>query len=644
MNNEINGANAAPRKEGFRRRFTQNKKQQQTQNTNQNQGRRRFYPKKNSSENGQRRKFHRTGSSNLPKKQRFPDQIYHTSSAKEWNNSHEYKFREYSGPKLKIIPISGVEMVGTNCTVLEYENDIIIIDAGLGFPEFDLTGIDALVPNLSYVYDKLDKVRGLVITHGHTDHIGGLHYIYDKIGFPQIFAPKLAAEMIKEKFKETGFADRLKITEIDGESSYYLGKFHLSHFKMNHTIMDNYGIVIDSPVGRVVTPSDYKFDLTPYKESPSDYSKLAKLGDEGVLLLLDESTNVRNRGWAPSETAIANDLENVIRDAHGRLIIGMFSTMISRIRQIIELSVKYNKKVAILGRSLDTNTKIAMRLGYIDAKLNNIIRQEEIGNYADDSLVILTTGSQGEPNAALMRMALGEHQKISLKKSDTVVFSSSRIPGNEAKIDKLINMIANKGCRILTNDYLTLHASGHGNQEDHKLMWQLTKPKFIMPIHGEPAMLNANKDLAMTMGYKEHQVVMTRDGAVIELWSEGWQEVGEINSEPLWVEGNRVGDFDMEIIHERKLMTDEGVIILTIKNIKAEQITNDDIELVTKGFFIQNKDDFTTKALPLLIVEQVNRMNPNRDKETMRSNLRRLIENEILKMYEKKPLIVVSVL
>lgn len=632
------------RKKRFRSKNSRNKSIRQENSISKREGLQKIAPQSVSKRSHSYHKKHVNNPNVISRRTGYNDTVYKTANATNWNNSSDYIFKNYSGPKVRIIPISGVEMVGTNCTLIEYEDDILIIDAGLGFPEFDLTGVDALVPNLSYVYNKLDKIRGIIITHGHTDHIGGLHYIYDKIGFPQIFAPKLASEMIREKFKETGFGDKLKITEINGESSYYLGKFHISHFKMNHTIMDNYGIVIDTPVGRIVTPSDYKFDLTPYKESPSDYSKLAKLGDEGVLLLLDESTNVRNRGWAPSETVIAYDLENVIRDAHGRLIIGMFSTMISRIRQIMELSIKYGKKIAIFGRSLETNINIAMKLGYIDAKLNSIIRQEEIDNYADDSIVILTTGSQGEPSAALMRMALGEHSKIKLKKSDTVVFSSSRIPGNEAKIDRLINKIADKGCRILTNDHLTLHASGHGHQEDHKLMWQLTKPKFIMPIHGEPAMLNANKELAMSMGYKENQIIMTRDGSVIELWNEGWSQVGNIDSEPLWVEGNRVGDFDMQIIHDRKLMTDEGVIVLSIKNYNAKYIDISDIELITKGFFIQNKDDFTTRVLPQIIIEQVNRMNPNRDKETMRSGLKKIIENEIYKMYEKKPLIIVSVL
>lgn len=665
-NQNIGGSNTAasssPQQNTYNSRRTQKPYRRSQNQNNQNSGQRKFNNRNTSHPAGRsgshnenrggsnyrrrsnqgNRNYGRNNQNSSVKRRRYPDEMIQTQNARGWNSRENYQFKGYEGSKLRLIPISGVEMVGTNCTVLEYENDIMIIDAGLGFPGIDETGIDALVPNLSYLYDKLDKIRGLVITHGHTDHIGGLHHIYDKIGFPPIYAPRLAAEMIREKFKETGFADRAKINEIDGDSSYYLGKFHLSHFKMNHTIMDNYGIVIDTPVGRVMTPSDYKFDLTPYKEAPSDYSKLTKLGDEGVLLLMDESTNIKHHGWAPSESAIAHDLEDVIRDSTGRLIIGMFSTMISRIRQVVEISARHNKKVAVLGRSLETNVKISHKLGYIDVSNSAFISMEEVDNYPEDQIVIITTGSQGESNAALMRMAKDEHRRIKLRKSDTVVFSSSRIPGNEGKIDKLINLISEKGCRILTNDYLTLHASGHGCQEDHKLMLQLTKPKFLMPIHGEPSMLAANKEQAMLLGMKEENVILSHNGSVIELWPEGWQIVDTVESTPLWVESNRVGDFDPEIVKERQLMTDEGVIFVAIKNWNQAQIESKDVQIIAKGFFHQTKDTYIKTDLPVSIVESVNRMHGDRDLEQVKGSIFRLVEKELENRYEKKPLIVVS--
>jgi ribonuclease J len=572
------------------------------------------------------------------------NQIYHTANALEWGNNNSYQFRENTeGSNLKIIPISGVEMVGTNCTLFEYENDIMIVDAGLGFPGEMLVGVDGLVPNLSYLYDKKDKVRGLVITHGHTDHIGGIHHIIEKIGFPMIYAPKLAAGLIREKLKETPYAAQVKITEIDGDSTYYLGKFRVSHFKMTHTIPDNYGVCVDTPVGRIVSTSDYKFDSSPYNESPSDYSKLAKLGDEGVLLALDESTNAKKQGWSESETDIAKDMEDIIRSASGRVIIGMFSTMVNRIRQIVEIADRQGKKVAVLGRSLETIVRITHGLGYINVSNSVFVPFEEINRIGDDKIVILTTGSQGEANAALMRIAKGEHPKVQLKSSDTVVFSSSRIPGNETKIDYLINMITERGVKVLTNDYLTLHATGHGFQEDHKLMIRLLKPKFFMPVHGEPSMLAAHRETAMMMGYPEQNIIMPANGMVIEVWKDGWKINGSVESTPLWVEGNRVGDFDPMIVEDRRVLMDEGVIMVAVKNQATGEFPKESVDIHHRGFFVQKNDEFFFQKLPNAILHTINGLN-DRGHDTVKSVVKRYVENELQRYYEKRPMVVVSVL
>jgi ribonuclease J len=573
------------------------------------------------------------------------NQVFHTATALNWGNNNTYQFKaDDTNARVKIIPIGGVEQVGVNCTVIEYENDIIIIDAGLGFDSNqEYPGIDALVPNLEYLYDRKDKIRGLVITHGHTDHIGGIHHIIDKIGFPPIYAPRLAAGLLREKMKETTFGNNLKINEIDGDSTYYLGKFHISHFKMTHSIPDNYGIAINTPVGRIVTPSDYKFDNSPYKESTSDYSKLAKLGDEGVLVLLSESTYAKVRGWAPSESTIAEDIENVIRTAESRLIIGMFSTMVNRMRQVVEIAAKYNKKIAVLGRSIENQIKISHELGYMDVANSVFVPFDQITKIPDDQLVIITTGSQGEENAALMRMAKGEHQKITLKQNDTIVFSSSRIPGNEGKIDKLINLLTQRGAKIITNDYMSLHTTGHGHQEDMKLLLRLLKPKNLLPIHGEPSMLVAHKNLAMEMGYAEENIIVTQNGAVVELNQEGWQIKEKVDAKPLWVEGNRIGDFDPEIITERTLLTDEGVVVVSIKNAENASFGAGDVEVIHKGFFVQKSDDFIYKKLIPSIIATTQSA-PDKERETIKAIVKRHIETELKKQYEKVPMVIVSVL
>lgn len=573
-----------------------------------------------------------------PKRNNYK-KVYHTSSAQDWGSRVSYQFKnDPAVSNVRITLVSGLEDVGTNCTVMQYEDDIMVIDAGMGFPPGNLPGVDGLVPNLDFLIPQKSKIRGIVITHGHSDHIGGLVWVSEKLGLPPIYAPKLAAGLIREKLKETMFGNQVRIIEIDGNSNYYLGKFHLSHFKMTHTIPDNYGIVIETPVGKILTPSDFKFDLTPYKESPSDYSKLAKLGDEGVLMMLQESTNARKRGWSASETEIAKDLEDIVRDAEGRVIIGMFSTMVNRIRQIIEIADRHHKKIAVLGRSLENAVRISHELGYINVHGSIFIPVEETKNYKSEDIVILTTGSQGESKAALMRMALGQHNRVQLHKSDTVVFSSSQIPGNEDKIQNLINLITLHGCRILLNDYLTLHASGHGNRDEHRLMLQLVKPKYILPIHGEPSMLTALRDIARELGYSDENIVMCKNGTVVEVNQSGWKIVDEIDTKPHWVEGNRVGDFDPEIVSERKALNDEGIVIITVKGIDNPEFNSAHLKISSVGFFIQKGDNFLESTLKSLLVDMIHNTHDKRE-EHLFSEIRKIAENELVRKYTKKPYI-----
>lgn len=572
---------------------------------------------------------------------------YLSASSKNWANEYKYKIlkgdESSSSAKLKVYTVSGVEMVGTNCTVIEYEDDIMIIDVGLGYPDEFLPGVDLLVPNLEYFYQKKDKVRGIVITHGHTDHIGGIQHVIEKLGFPPIYGPKLALELIKLKLQEYGYVNKVQLFPIDGNSSYYLGKFNVNHFKMTHTIPDNYGLSIDTPIGRVVVSSDYKFDSSPYKEAPSDYSKLGKLGDQGVLLLLNESTNAKREGWSESESKIANDIDDIIRESQGRVIIGMFSTMVNRMRQIVELSAKYNKKVAVLGRSLENIVKITHNMGLINVSNGIYIDLETAGRLPEDQVVIIATGSQGEANAALMRIAEDRHNKVQFKPNDTVVFSSSKIPGNEDKIDRLIDLISKKEIRVLTNDNLTLHATGHGHKEDHKLMLQLTKPKFIMPVHGDYTMRNALIDTAKELGYRREDCITVFDGACIEIDANSHKVFGTIESNPLWVEGNRVGNFNKKIIEDRKKLVDEGIIIIGVRHREDGEFNNNDVDIVSKGFFIQEGDNFFNDKLKNELLNYVSNQHDRRPEE-LKKNIVQFVENEIYKQYEKNALVAVIII
>lgn len=584
---------------------------------------------------------------NLIRRSEYPNYLYETSNSVNWAGNDTYKYKNVLNSKLTIIPINGVEMIGANCTLIETEEDLIIIDIGLGFPETDLLGIDAIIPNLEYLKDKLHKFRGIIVTHGHTDHIGAIPYVYQNIGSPIIYSPKLAAEMLREKFKELK-VQNYKIEIIDGESVYYLGKLRISHFRMNHTIMDNFGVCIDTPMGKIIATSDYKFDLTPYKEPPSDYSKLSRMGDEGVLALLDESTNVKIPGWAPSESSIAYDLENIIRDSDGRLIIGLFSTMISRIKQISELCNKYGKKISILGKSLQNNINIAHRLGYIDVPISLFIPIKDIKKYSDDSLVILATGSQGEPNSALMKIALGGNKNLQLKPTDTVVFSSSKIPGNEHKIEKLINLISEKKSKVITNDNLTLHATGHGFSDDHKLMIQLTRPKFIIPIHGDQSMLIANRENAKKLGYKNENIIIPKDGDIINIYTNHWEIIGNINAKFLWLENNQIYESNENIIKERRLTSQEGIIICTLKYDQTIiKYTEQYIKIITKGIILTNLNKIINKDLTSHIIQDLNTFllkKENRTNNNIQTHTFHIIKKFMTEKYNKNPLVEVIVI
>lgn len=649
-NNENNGGkkfNFKPRTNG---NFNREKRFSSSNNSNSHQGgKKRFF---NKEKRNFRNRNHNNGSSgsrshNFQGNRQNQYPTYLNKSTKNWMNIEDYpKYQEgESKNKLKIYTLSGLMMIGTNCTAFEYGNDILIVDAGIGYPDEFLPGVDLLVPNLNYFKDKKEKIRGIIITHGHMDHIGGVHYVIEDLGFPNIYGSRLACEMIKLKLQEVGIADKVKLFVIDGDSSYRLGEFSINHFKMTHTIPDNYGIVFSLPIGRIVISSDYKFDSNPYKEAPSDYAKLAKLGELGVLLLLNESTNARKQGWSDSESEIASDIGTTIREAKGRVMIGMFSTMVNRMRQIVEFSHKYNKKVAVLGRSLNNIVKITHNMGLIDVENGVYIDINDTHKYPDEQIVIIATGSQGEPNSALMRIAEERHNKIRIKQTDTVVFSSSRIPGNENKIDRLIDLFSRKGITVLTNDYLTLHASGHGYKEEHKLMIQLTRPKYIMPVHGDFTMRHALASTAKEIGYDDSSCIIAFDGAVTEIDENGFKIVGTIDSKPQWVEGNRVGKFSYSIVEERIKLLDEGVIVVSIKyRNDGTDYQGSDMEIISKGFFIQDDDTYLSDVFKTSLLDKLNSSFRQAEISTIKDQIKHYATDLLKEKYQKDVLVIVSVL
>ncbi|MEK9132173.1 MAG: ribonuclease J, partial [Patescibacteria group bacterium] len=386
---------------------------------------------------------------------------------------------------LRVIPLGGLDEVGKNMMIFEYDRDILIVDMGLQFPEEDMLGIDYVIPDVSYLMNKLDRIRGILITHGHLDHIGGIPYLLAKLNFPPIFTAKLTIGMIQKKLVEFGLDKKARLHEIDPAKQLRLGSFAVDWFRVNHSIPDALGIILRTPAGTIVHTGDFKFDYTPAFQHPADYSKIAALAGQNVIALFSDSTNALKPGYTISEKKIGETLDEVIKTVSGRVIIATFSSLVGRIQQVINSAARYGRKVYLSGRSMADTVSIAQHLGYIKYPPGLVQPINKIGKTLDEHTLILTTGSQGEAVSALTRMALGDHQQITIKKGDTVVLSSSPIPGNERSIYTVINNIVRLGARVIFHQAMDIHTSGHAQREDLKLMINLIKPKNLVPIHGE---------------------------------------------------------------------------------------------------------------------------------------------------------------
>ena len=471
--------------------------------------------------------------------------------------------------KLRVIPIGGVEKIGINTMAIEYDKDLIIVDMGFGFPSDKQAGVDYVIPNYSYVKDNIDKLRGVVITHGHMDHIGAIPYVIKDLGNPTIYAGKLATELIKEKCEEFAIQDSVKIQEVTSVSKYNLGVFEISYFRVNHNIPDSFGLLIKTPVGNIVHTGDFKFDLTPYREPVTEFAKIANAGADGVLLLCSDSTNACEAGWSDSESSVTEDLTRLIDDAKGRVITATFSTLITRMAQIIEIAHNAGRKVVMSGRSIETTVRIAKELGLIKVPIEAFINSDQARNMPDNELLIMATGSQGEEFAALNRMANGVHTNFDIKAGDTVILSSSFIPGNEGKIHELIAKLSKKQAIVYNSKMMDVHASGHAGIEDHKMLLHLCKPKYLMPIHGDYVQLLGQKTTAIKVGMDPNNVILTENGTTVDFSTDGtFRIAGKVNAYPLLVDGFVMGDITPAILEDRQKLGEEGVIVNVINSDK----------------------------------------------------------------------------
>ena len=484
-------------------------------------------------------------------------------------------------PGVKIIPLGGLDQIGMNITAIEYDDTIVVIDCGLAFPEEDMLGIDLVIPDVSYLKENEDKVKGLVVTHGHEDHIGAIPYIEKQINMP-IYATKLTVGLIDNKLREHNLLNNVKRKVVSYGQTINLGCFRIEFIRSNHSIADSAGLAIYTPAGILVHTGDFKVDFTPVFGETIDLQRYAELGKKGVLALMADSTNVERPGFTPSEKKVGRTFDILFAEhRNNRLIIATFASNVDRVQQIINSAHKYGRKVVIEGRSMVNVINTAEELGFISIPENTMVDIEEIRNYKDEQIVLITTGSQGENMAALSRIAASIHNRVSIKPGDTVILSSSPIPGNEKAINKIINELEMKGAEVI---FQYTHVSGHACQEELKLIYALTRPKFAIPVHGEFRHLKRHAELAREMGVEKDHVVIMSNGNVLELSEEKAKITGNVTAQGILVDGLGVGDVGNIVLRDRQHLSQNGLIIVVVTLEKHSNLLVAGPDIVSRGF------------------------------------------------------------
>lgn len=497
--------------------------------------------------------------------------------------------------KLMVIPLGGLGEIGKNMTVIQYGNDIIVIDAGLSFPDDDMFGIDLVIPDMSYLIENRDKVRAVVITHGHEDHIGSLAYLLNEVNVP-VYATKLVCGLIEGKLKENHITN-YKLNEVQHGDEVQIGCMKVGFIRTNHSIPDASALYFKTPVGTVVHTGDFKIDLTPVDGQPMDIHKFADLGRRGVLLLMSDSTNAERPGYTESETTVGHAFRKAFRAATGRIILATFASNISRIQQAINTAVQFKRKVTVLGRSMVNNVQIAIELGYLSVPDGVLIEPDELGRYPDDQVLILTTGSQGEPMAGLSRMASNNHRSVSIMPGDTVIISATPIPGNEMGVSRTIDNLMKLGANVVAGRDKKIHVSGHASQEELKLMLDLIRPKYFIPVHGEYRMLKQHGDLAVQMGVEKDHVLIGDNGQIFEFSNRSGNKAGRVNAGRVFVDGLGVGDVGNIVIRDRQQLAMEGVVIVVMTLAKGTSHALAGPDIVSRGFvYVRDSEELISEA------------------------------------------------
>jgi len=540
--------------------------------------------------------------------------------------------------KVSVFALGGAGEIGKNMYVVELDEDIFVIDAGLMFPGDEMLGIDKVIPDISYLKENKERIQGIFITHGHEDHIGALSYVLRDLKVP-VYGTRLTLGLIEHKLKEAGLLKKADLRPIDAKTKLTVAGHFITFFRVNHSIPDAVGVCIQTSQGAIVHTGDFKFDYTPVDGKQADFGKIAAIGQRGILCLLSDSTNAERPGMSGSESIVGSELNDVIYEAPGRVIVASFASNIHRLQQVFAAAEANNRKVAVVGRSMVNNVEVAQRLNYLRFKQKTLIDLSDINRLDDNQVVILTTGSQGEPMAALTRMARNAHKQVNIRLNDTVVVAASPIPGNEKSVSKTIDLLFRAGANVIYNQR-KVHVSGHGHAEDLKLMLNLIKPKFFLPIHGEFRMQKAHSRLAQTVGVNANNIFIIENGDVVEFEKRKARMSRKVNAGNVLIDGIGVGDVGNIVLRDRRLLSQDGVVLCVITISRKNKTIVSGPEIISRGFvYMRESEDMINEANRIVAKQLQGKLNGELDWTEMKSLIRDKLSAYLYEQTKRRPMI-----